>query len=325
MGIKIWNTDIKNIYVYVYETVHVTGVSVSPSSVSLTTVWQTEQLTATITPANADDQVVSWSSSNTSVATVNSSWLVTCVAPWEATITVTTNDGGYTSTCEVNDWKRHPWPNTLAYYTLNNDGTNQSTATTKFSDVTLNTATYTTTKAHGTNTHSLYCDGSTYAYVPASALHDFWTNDFTFSCWVYSETNSWQYPWFVSNVVAAYPNQWNWAYRISDRFSNVNQYNFCWDWYNNWQNVPTWTSIKDWWHNCIVTRINRIFYVYLDWNQVWTITTRTDKGCWVNGNIFLWYNLIDQLYSKCYLNDVIFENRWWSAQNVSDYYALTNI
>jgi hypothetical protein len=25
------------------------------------------------------------------------------------------------------------------------------------------------------------------------------------------------------------------------------------------------------------------------------------------------------------MNDLIFENKWWSAQEVSDYYSLTNI
>lgn len=86
---------------YVYETVHVTGVTLNKSSIILDTVWQTEQLTATITPANADDQTVVWSTSDSTIATVDQTWLVTCVTPWTATITVTTNDGGYTATCGV--------------------------------------------------------------------------------------------------------------------------------------------------------------------------------------------------------------------------------
>lgn len=81
--------------------VRVTGVTLDKSSINLTTVWQTEQLTATITPANAEDTAVTWSSSDTTVATVSTTWLVTCVTPWEATITVTTHDGGYTATCGV--------------------------------------------------------------------------------------------------------------------------------------------------------------------------------------------------------------------------------
>jgi len=80
--------------------VPVTGVTVSPTSLSLTA-GQTGQLTATVQPSNATNKNVSWSSSNTSVATVNSSGLVTAVAAGSATITVTTQDGGKTATCAV--------------------------------------------------------------------------------------------------------------------------------------------------------------------------------------------------------------------------------
>lgn len=60
----------------------------------------TEQLTATISPSNAYDKTVSWSSSNTSVATV-SNGLVRGVAEGTAVITVTTQDGNKTDTCTV--------------------------------------------------------------------------------------------------------------------------------------------------------------------------------------------------------------------------------
>ena len=96
-------------YVYVYgaeievtytaETVHPTGVSVSPSTASVEA-GSTVQLTETVTPSNATDKTVSWSSSNTAVATV-SGGLVTGVSAGSATITVTTNDGGFTATCAV--------------------------------------------------------------------------------------------------------------------------------------------------------------------------------------------------------------------------------
>lgn len=81
-------------------TVSVTGVSVSPSTLTLDP-SQTSDLTETVSPGNATDTSVSWSSNNISVATVNSSGLVTAVAPGDATITVTTTDGSYTDTCAV--------------------------------------------------------------------------------------------------------------------------------------------------------------------------------------------------------------------------------
>lgn len=57
-------------------------------------------LTATVNPSNADNKSVTWSSSNESVATVNNG-VVTAHAVGNATIKVTTQDGGKTATCEV--------------------------------------------------------------------------------------------------------------------------------------------------------------------------------------------------------------------------------
>jgi glycosidase len=80
--------------------VAVTGVTVSPSTVSVKA-GLTTQLSASIAPSNATNQSVAWTSSNNAVATVNSTGLVTAVAQGTATITATTADGGKTSTCTV--------------------------------------------------------------------------------------------------------------------------------------------------------------------------------------------------------------------------------
>ena len=80
--------------------VKVTGVTVSPTSVTLAK-GGTKTLTATVKPTNATNKNVTWSSSNTSVATVSSSGKVTAVADGSATITVKTKDGGYTATSKV--------------------------------------------------------------------------------------------------------------------------------------------------------------------------------------------------------------------------------
>ena len=85
---------------YTAETVHVTGVTLNKSTASVE-VGETEQLTATVAPANATDKSVSWSSSNTSVATVDQSGLVTAVASGTARITVKTTDGNYTAYCDI--------------------------------------------------------------------------------------------------------------------------------------------------------------------------------------------------------------------------------
>lgn len=81
-------------------TVNVTGVSLNKTSASMA-VNGSLTLTASITPANATNKNVTWSSSNTSVATVSSSGVVTAKATGDTIITVTTSDGSYTATCAV--------------------------------------------------------------------------------------------------------------------------------------------------------------------------------------------------------------------------------
>ena len=60
-----------------------------------------ETLIATVSPSDASDTSVRWSSSNISVATVDSTGNVTAVALGVATITSTTNANGLTATCAV--------------------------------------------------------------------------------------------------------------------------------------------------------------------------------------------------------------------------------
>jgi len=80
--------------------VAVTGVSLNKSSVNLL-VGGTEALTAAITPSNATNQNLTWTSSNDSAATVSAGGLVTAVAAGTTTITVKTVDGDKTTSCAV--------------------------------------------------------------------------------------------------------------------------------------------------------------------------------------------------------------------------------
>lgn len=80
--------------------VSVTGVSLNKASETIT-IGGSEALTATVSPWNATNRNVTWTSSNTNVATVNSSGRVEAVAEGNATITVTTSDGGFTATCAI--------------------------------------------------------------------------------------------------------------------------------------------------------------------------------------------------------------------------------
>lgn len=60
-----------------------------------------QQLLAYVTPADATDPTVSWSSSNPAVLSVDANGTIKAVSQGTARITITTNDGGYTSICNV--------------------------------------------------------------------------------------------------------------------------------------------------------------------------------------------------------------------------------
>lgn len=80
--------------------VHVTGISLDRETATIKK-GSILQLSATVTPSNADDKTVRWESSNTDVATVDGNGKVTAIAPGTATITVTTTDQRKTATCSV--------------------------------------------------------------------------------------------------------------------------------------------------------------------------------------------------------------------------------
>ena len=80
--------------------VHVTGISLDRNSA---TIKEGEYITlvATVTPSNADNKSVSWSSSSDAVATVDASGKVTGVKAGSATITATAADGGMKASCAL--------------------------------------------------------------------------------------------------------------------------------------------------------------------------------------------------------------------------------
>lgn len=80
--------------------VEVTGVSVSPKSLKLTT-GDTSTLSALVSPNNATNKAVTWSSDNTSVVTVSNTGKVTAVGVGNASVTATTQDGEFTDACNI--------------------------------------------------------------------------------------------------------------------------------------------------------------------------------------------------------------------------------
>ena len=77
-----------------------TGLSISKTSATIK-VPLTLQLSAVVSPANAANKAVKWTSSNTKVATVSSTGKVTAKGPGTATITVKTVTGAFAKTCKI--------------------------------------------------------------------------------------------------------------------------------------------------------------------------------------------------------------------------------
>lgn len=78
----------------------VTGVALTPASTSIV-VGESTTFVATVSPDNATNKLVVWSSSDTNVAIVSSTGVVTGVSTGSSVITATTQDGGFTSSGNI--------------------------------------------------------------------------------------------------------------------------------------------------------------------------------------------------------------------------------
>lgn len=96
-------------------TIHVTGVSFENDTESIEQKG-TITLNPIVTPNNATNTSVTWESSDASIATVNSSGVVTGVMPGVATITVTTVDGSYTADCVITVTAIEPTMSNVFFY-----------------------------------------------------------------------------------------------------------------------------------------------------------------------------------------------------------------
>ena len=80
--------------------VRVTGVSISPKSASIA-LGCTVQLAASIKPSNAANKNLSWSVSDETIISVDDRGTVTGLSLGTATVTVTTEDGGFSASAEI--------------------------------------------------------------------------------------------------------------------------------------------------------------------------------------------------------------------------------
>jgi len=122
--------------------VAVTSVSINKNALTLDP-GGSESLTATVSPDNATDKTVSWSSSNTSVVTVSGGKVQ---AVGEGTATITATAGGKTATCSVSVSKKVIAVTSISLdnteVELENGGTLTLTATVSPDNATYKTVTW---------------------------------------------------------------------------------------------------------------------------------------------------------------------------------------
>ena len=84
-----------------------TSVTLNYEDYTLHEIGEKVKLNAIILPENATNKNVTWTTSNESVCSVSDGW-VTAIGEGTATITVTTEDGGYTASCIISVEIDHP-------------------------------------------------------------------------------------------------------------------------------------------------------------------------------------------------------------------------
>ena len=206
--------------------VAVTGVNLDKTSASVS-INGTVSLNAIVAPSNATNKNVTWSSSNTSVAKVSGSGVVTAVAKGSAVITVKTTDGGYTAACSVTvneevvteGWKH----DSKGWWYQNADGTYPKNAWKKIDGKWYHF------DASGYMQTGWYKEGSTYYYLKSNGVMatDEWVENDKYYVdasgkWIEGKkkvTEGWKQDskgWWYQNADGTYPkNAWK---KISEKW-----------------------------------------------------------------------------------------------------------
>ena len=158
--------------------VSVASITLSQSSETMTE-GETMNLTATVNPDDATDKSITWSSSNTNVASVDANGKVTAMAEGTATITATANDGsGVKASCEVTVEKKVILVNQITLSqttaTLTEGETITLTATVTPDDATDKSITW---SSSNTNVASVDADGKVTAKAEGTATITATAND----------------------------------------------------------------------------------------------------------------------------------------------------
>ena len=79
----------------------VTGITLNKTTIEISELGEQNQLVATISPEDATEKSVTWSSTNNQICSVSATGIVTATGAGTAIVTATTVDGGLTANCVV--------------------------------------------------------------------------------------------------------------------------------------------------------------------------------------------------------------------------------
>ena len=314
--------ELKNAYIWIPNP---TSIVLDRSFISLTTIWQTAQLTATIEPT-VSDKTITWSSDDTTVATVSTTGLVTCVTPWECTITATTVNG-LTATCSVGQWWQPDVSRTIFYYEFEN---NLNDSSGNWHNITASTWVWYNTVWWQWVIESTA--STSWLSVNPSWSSSIWSWDFAISFWIKpQQPSSSRYPMLVWIYIN--PSPYSWPTIFYDPLG----VNGRWDkiilrmrWGSaSYQHTSTVTasSLYNSWHHIVMTRDNWTVNCYVDGvlDTTWsndTISFPTSNYSWY---IFWRTDFSDQSRGSVWVmwDKFILENIAWSSADIVAYYNQT--
>ena len=272
-----------------------------------------QTLIATVNPPEAEDRSVTWSSSDTTVATVDSNWVVTYVSNWKAIITCTTTDWWYTATCRVTCYIAVTW------ITLDNHSliivpgwTSQLTATVSPSDATNKNVIWTSSNEEIATVDKTWLVTHKWIWncTITATTEDWWfTDTCSVQCvipvtWVSLNRTSWEVsPWSTLQLTAT----------ITPSNATIK--------------TVTWTS-----SNTSVATVNSSWVVtyVADWSAMITCTTvqwGKTATCTISAvsakpvSQTFSYTWWDQSYTIPYTQCYKLEAWWWGSWDAKWWYA----
>lgn len=299
--IKKWN----DLFYFWDAPAHITWIQAKDSSISLTEIWETYQIEVVKVPEYSIEPIsLSYASSNTNIATVNNTWLVTCVTPWECTITITDSINGYNTTVSVVQ-KRQPTENTMLYIPLDTDLIDHWPNSISLSTNSVSISTWIVTKRWVWN----FTNNQIISWTNIDNM----AHDFTISMYMkWTSTSEWFFwQWSAST------NRW-----LHFHFS-TSRWLYLWFYYNDYDSwIGSWT-INDWNRHQIWCTYNASTYLvslYIDWQKIWSKTLSSWFYAW-NNTFNIWKSVFSNAdYVNWYMAEIVIENAIWDDNTFSSYH-----